>query len=127
MSDEELEKLRQQTERGSRLEESPSKGDAAFTEDVLKTIEQIDAGDRRKTIAVRDQPMAALLTALEEHPDRMQKVGNQLREALDRETADEFDRSEIFRLAVRVGIEEAAPEAMVDLREAHSKHAAQDL
>ena len=57
----------------------------------------------------------------------MQKVGNQLREALDRETADEFDRSEIFRLAVRVGIEEAAPEAMVDLREAHSKHAAQDL
>jgi hypothetical protein len=127
MTDEELEKLRKQTERGSRLEESPSEGDAVFTEDVLEAIKQIDAGDRRKTIAVRDQPMAALLTALEEHPDRMQKVGNQLREALDRETADEFDRSEIFRLAVRVGIEEAAPEAMVDLREAHSKHAAQEL
>ncbi len=127
MSDDELEKLRQQTERGSRLEESTSNGEAAFTDDVLKVIEQIDAGDRQKTIAVRDQPMAALLTALEEHPDRMQKIGNQFRESLGRETADEFDRSEIFRLAVRVGIEEAAPEVMADLREAHSKYAAQDI
>lgn len=127
MSDDELEELRQQTERGSRLEESPSSNEQGFTGDILEAIEQIDAGDRRKTIAVRDQPMAALLTALEKHPDRMQQLGNQLQESLDRGTTDEFDRSEIFRLAVRAGVNEAAPETMTDLEEAHSEHAKRDL
>jgi len=121
MTDDDLEQLREQSQRGSRLQES-SDQENALVAAITDVLSDIESGDRRKTIAVRDKPVAALLTVLDEHPKQMTEVGQQLQEALGRDTDDEFDRSEISRLAFRVGLQEAAPSAMEQLQEAHTEH-----
>jgi len=121
MTDENLDQLREQSQRGSRLQESSDQEDT-LVDDIVAVLSDIESGDRRKTIAVRDQPVAALLTVLDEHPEKMTEVGQQLQKALGRDVSDEFDRSEITRLAFRVGLQEAAPTFMEELQEAHAEH-----
>lgn len=121
MSDDDLESLREQSERGSRLEESPGKS-SDLVDDIAAVLGEIETGDRGKTIAVRDQPVAALLSVLDENPEEMTAVGQALQEALDRDLTEDFDRSEISRLAFRVGLQNAAPDFMEQLQEAHSQH-----
>ncbi|MFC6763928.1 hypothetical protein [Natrinema soli] len=79
------------------------------------------------TIAVCDQPIAALLAALDESDGEMDGVSHALEESLGRELSDGFDRSEIARLAFRVGIETTAPEKMGKLSDAIGKHAQQNI
>jgi predicted TPR repeat methyltransferase len=121
MTDEDLDQLREQSQRGSRLQESGG-SEAALVDELVTALSEIEAGDRRKTIAVRDKPVAALLKTLDENPDEMAAVGQALQQTLGRDTDDEFDRSEISRLVFRVGLQEAAPEYMEQLQEAHAEH-----
>jgi predicted TPR repeat methyltransferase len=118
--DDELERLREQSERGSRLEEPDT--DTELLDDLVAAFEEIDAGDRGKTIALRDEPMAALLGALESNPEEFTAVGQALQRELDRDVDEEFDKSELLRLALRVGIEEAAPHYLEQLHDAHAEH-----
>jgi hypothetical protein len=121
MTDDELERLRQQTERGSRLEESDEPDDFFLT--LVDAFGKIEAGDLGKTLAFRDQPMAALFAALDEHDDdELVDVGQKLQRKLDRDVQDDFDKSEVLRLALRLGLEAAAPEYMEELRGAYSEH-----
>jgi hypothetical protein len=120
--DDELAELRAQSERGSRLEEDDS-GTSDLVGDIIDALDAIENGDQRKTIALRDQSGAALLTALMENPERLKQVGDELREALDRDVDDEYDRSEIVRLALRVGLQNASPDVVEDLQAAHQEHA----
>ena len=120
--DDELAELRAQSERGSRLEEDDS-GAVDLVDDIIDALDAIENGDQRKTIALRDQSGAALLTALMENPERLKQVGDELREALDRDVDDEYDRSEIVRLALRVGLQNASPDVVEDLQAAHQEHA----
>lgn len=120
--DDELAELRAQSERGSRLEEDDS-GAVDLVDDIIDALDAIENGDQRKTIALRDQSAAALLTALMENPERSKQVGDELREALDRDVDDEYDRSEIVRLALRVGLQHASPDVVEDLQAAHQEHA----
>jgi hypothetical protein len=74
--------------------------------------------------------LLALLTALEDHPEEIRWVGNALREMLDIETDTDTDtdtdgdvnRSEILRLALRVGLREASPEEIEIIRKAVQDH-----
>lgn len=116
-----IEQMREKTERKSRLEEVPDR-EQELVDDLTTVLSEIEAGELRKTIAVRDKPVAALLTVLDENPDAMTEVGQALQETLDRETSDNFDRSEIARLVFRVGLQEAVPEYMDQLQEAHAEH-----
>ncbi|MDL0119142.1 hypothetical protein PNQ29_05255 [Halobacterium salinarum] len=120
--DDEIAELRAQSERGSRLEEDDS-GAVDLVDDIIDALDAIENGDQRKTIALRDQSAAALLTALMENPERSKQVGDELREALDRDVDDEYDRSEIVRLALRVGLQHASPDVVEDLQAAHQEHA----
>jgi len=120
MKDDELERLRQQTERGSRLEEPDETDD--LLDELVAAFEEIEAGDRGKTIALRDEPMAALLGALEANEEELVAVGQSLQRHLGRDVQDEFDKSEICRLALRVGFEEAAPSHLDQLQEAYAEH-----
>lgn len=120
MTDDELERLRQQTERGSRLEEPDESDD--LLDELVAAFAEIEAGDRGKTIALRDEPMAALLGALEENEEELVAVGQSLQRHLGRDVQDEFDKSEICRLALRVGFEEAAPGHLDQLQEAYAEH-----
>jgi hypothetical protein len=121
MTDENLDQLREQSQRGSRLQES-DESETELVDELVVALEEIESGDRRKTIAVRDKPVAALLKTLDDNPDDITAVGQALQQALGRDTNEEFDRSEISRLAFRVGLQEAAPEYMEQLQDAHAEH-----
>jgi hypothetical protein len=128
-SDEELEELRRSTERGSRLDDPPvdkSEGDN-LVDALIAAFASIDEGEQRKTIAVRDRSIAALLIAVNERESDLQEIGADLQQSLDREPNEEYDRSEIIRLAVRVGLQEAAPEYLEQLGEASGEYAKQNV
>lgn len=128
MSDDELEELRRESERGSRLDEDSSP-DRELVDDIVTAMDDIEDGDLRKTVAVRDKSMAAMLTALddEEHTERMQEVGDALSNALGRSTSDSYDRSELVRLALRLGFQRGSPDVVEELQTAHQEHTSEQF
>jgi len=125
--DDELAALREQTSHGDRIDEAAAE-DAKrdLVGDILDELEAIDAGDKQKTISVWDGHLAAFIRALEENPDRLGEVGHALQRQLDLEEGD-VDRSEILRLALRLGFQEAAPQEFEAVREAARKQATKGL
>lgn len=129
-SDPELDALRRQTSHGDRLDEAPREDDRRDLQaSIREELAAIDSGDRQKTVSVWDGDLAAFLAALDDHPDHRDAVGRALREALGREVEDDaaVDRSEVLRLALRLGLAEAAPEYVDTLREAVADHATDSL
>jgi len=126
--DEDLEQLREQTSSGDRLDEASSEQEQhELQEAILDELEAIDAGGKQKTVSVWDGPMAALLDALETREDDLVETGEQLRDALGIEDESEPDRSEVLRLALRLGFETAAPDKLDATRGAVEEHASQRL
>lgn len=124
---EDIEDLRRRTHAGSRLDEAGAREARRELARAIRTeLAAIESGDRQKTVSVWDGPMAALLGALAERPDDLERVGDQLGRALDADV-DAPDRSEVLRLALRLGFREAAPETMAALRTAVKEHAADGL
>ena len=125
--DDELAALRDETAHGDRIDTADSASDRrAFVDDIVTELEAIDDGDKQKTVSVWDGHLAAFIRALEANPDRMASVGKNLQQRLDLEH-DEVDRSELLRLALRLGFEEAAPEEFGAVRDAAGEHAANRL
>lgn len=125
--DDELAALREQTSHGDRIDEAAAedaKNDLA--EDILTELEAIDDGNKQKTISVWDGHLAAFIRALEENPDRLEDVGHALQRQLDLEE-DDVDRSELLRLALRLGFQDAAPNEFEAVREAARKQATKSL
>lgn len=126
MSDPDLEELRQQTQRTDRLAEpSPSEDENdELLEALVDALGDIDSGEQAKTFAARDASVTALLSTLADREEDLEAVGTSLQGALDREIdRDELDRSEIVRLAVRLGLREAAPEYLDLLADASGEYA----
>lgn len=127
MSDEDLEALREQTSQGDRLDEvGQEEATREFVDDIVAELEAIDAGEQQKTVSVWDGPMAAFVRALEENPERMEAVGESLQERLDADVED-VERSEILRLALRLGFETAAPDDVDAVRKAVQEQATKGL
>jgi hypothetical protein len=127
--EDELEQLRQQTDIGTRAQGGGS-GDSESADDeqtleneMVERLNAIDRGDASKTLSLRDGRLAALIQALEE-VEELDDVGAALQETAGQEVdADQIDRSEVLRLAVRIGLEEAAPETLESARAAYARHA----
>ncbi len=125
--DDELAALRNETSHGDRIDEAESTSEQAeFVDDILAELEAIDAGEKQKTVSVWDGHLAAFIRALEANPERMAAVGEGLQQRLDLEDG-EVDRSEVLRLALRLGFQEAAPGEFDAVREAAGKHATKRL
>jgi hypothetical protein len=126
--DEELAELRREVEKGDRLDEDARREEtAAFRERVREALEEIDTGERQKTVSVWDGPLAAFMTALEDTED-LEAIGEALQGELGlEEDAEGLDRSEVIRLALRLGLREAAPEYLDAAREAVREHNTPDL
>jgi len=124
VSDPDLEELRQQTQRTDRLDQSTTVDDDDLVEDLVDALAAIESGERAKTFAARDESVTALLTMLADREDELADVGTSLQEALGRDVdPDALDRSELVRLAVRLGLREAAPEYLELLADASAEHA----
>lgn len=130
MSDPDLEELRQQTQRTDRLaepEETGEEGDE-LQDELVAALGAIESGEQAKTFAARDATVTALLTTLDGNEEALEEVGVALQEALGRDVDPEaLDRSEIVRLAVRLGLQEAAPEYLDALAEASAEHARRNV
>jgi len=125
--DEELAALREQTSQGDRIDQAASaEQKQALAEAIVEELEAIDAGEQQKTLSVWDGALAAFIRALEDNPDQLEAVGHSLQQRLGTDTA-EIDRSEVLRLALRLGFQEAAPEEFDAVRDAVQKHATKRL
>lgn len=128
MSDDpDLEALKEQTSQGDRLDSAVDEMEQeTLVADILAELNAIEAGDQQKTISVWDGHLAAFIRALEANPEHLDAVGKGLQQQLDLDEAD-IDRSEILRLALRVGFREAAPDQFDAVREAVQEQATKDL
>lgn len=124
-----VEELRKQHQKGSRVtgaaagSEEPSDEVNPLEEAMVTSFAQIEAGETAKSLSVRDGQLASLIHGLETEPDELEAVGIALQKALDREPDPEaIDRSEVLRLAVRVGLRETAPEVVETARNAQARH-----
>jgi hypothetical protein len=125
--DDELAALREQTSQGDRIDQAASvEQKQILVEAIVEELEAIDDGDQQKTLSVWDGALASFVRALEANPDQMEAVGHSLQQRLDTDT-EEIDRSEVLRLALRLGFREAAPEEFDALRDAVQKHATKRL
>lgn len=127
-ADDDLEELRKQTDVGTRAQSSPSKDESTAVEDAMvELLTDIDDGSVSKTLSVRDERLTALVRALEETGD-IADVGASLQSELGRDTdTDEIDRSELLRLAVRLGLQEATPEVLDSARDASARYASEQF
>jgi hypothetical protein len=130
MSDDaDVEELRKRHQKGSRVTGAATETEEAedevssLEEAMVAAFEEIEAGETPKSLSLRDGQLASLIHGLEAEPDELEAVGIALQEALDREIDSEaVDRSEVLRLAVRVGLREAAPEVVETARNAQARH-----
>ena len=130
MSDDaDVEELRKRHQKGSRVTGAAAETEEAedevssLEEAMVAAFEEIEAGKTAKSLSLRDGQLASLIHGLEAEPDELEAVGIALQEALDREIDSEaVDRSEVLRLAVRVGLREAAPEVVETARNAQARH-----
>ncbi|NHX42010.1 MULTISPECIES: hypothetical protein [Haloarcula] len=129
MSDDaDLDQLREATDHGDRLDEAAGADVYEdLRESMVEYLEEIDDGGRQKTVSVWDGDIAALMAALEDHPEHLQAYGEALREELDLGGTEPPDRSEVLRLALRLGLREAAPDDMETARKANQDHATRGL
>ena len=123
MSDEldsELEELRAQTTRNNRLSEQA--GEPDFIEQIVTMLDEVDSGERGKILSLYDPQLAALIYALETDNRRLEEVIAALQETANRrvDTGD-VGRTELLKLAVRIGLREAAPELLEDAQTAVSQ------
>lgn len=125
-TDDELEQLRQKTDVGTRAQSpTPGERESDLEDAMVSLLGDVEAGEISKTLSVRDARLTALVRALEESGD-LDDVGTALQEELGREAdADGIDRSEVLRLAVRLGLQEAAPEVLDSARDAYARHASE--
>ena len=127
MTDDDLEKLRAQTERGSRIDtagETPELD--AFEASIAAYHAEIAAGERQKTLSAWDGPLAAFVAALADHPEVYAAVCERLAAELDVAVADP-PKSELLALTLRVGFQEVADRELEALREVLQEDALEGL
>lgn len=125
--DSDLDDLKRQTSQGDRIDEMASKEEQrGLSDDIIAELEAIDAGEQQKTVSVWDGHLAAFVRALERNPEQLNDVGHALQRNLDLDEGD-IDRSEVLRLALRLGFQEAAPDQFEAVLEAACNHATKGL
>lgn len=120
--DDELAQLREQTDTGDRVDTAAQeKADVdegpTLLDAIDEELEAIEAGERQATVSVWDGDLAALVFALdrEEHREERVRVASALANELDESPPDDPGKSDLLRLALKVGLREAP----ADVREAY--------
>lgn len=122
------EELRKQTERGSRLDtEKQKQEEDTLVNAILAELDNIETGEKGKTLSVRDGNLAAVLFALEQQ-EEMNEVGTQLQKELGRTlNSDAVTRSAVLAMAARIGLQEAAPKVVEAAKDAQAERASQQF
>lgn len=122
MSDDpDIEELKNKTTKGKRTDAAADEQQGALSEDIIERLAAIEDGER-KTLAIRDESLSALFGALEDRPDDMDAVLDDLADAAGKDVSN-ATKSDLTRLAARVGLQTAAPEVWEELLEAKRQRA----
>ena len=124
MSEDNLEDVREQfSDTGDRIDSAQDDTPQRELVDMLtEELARLEEGGSQKTVSVWDGEMFALLNALEDRPDLRAELGDALGG-----DAENYERSDLGRLAFRAGLQERAPEFIDALREAVRENATRDL
>lgn len=122
----EVKELREQTETTSRAQQQPD-DEPDLVASIADHLAAVENGEKENTFAVRDDAIVALLAALDDDPEQIQRVGEAFAEYLDREISEDYDRSEIVRLAIRAGLTAVVPEIYDDLADAQAQRARENV
>lgn len=112
-------------DRGSTLDEE-AKTTAQFVDDLAKTMESVESGDVSKTVAFRDERIAALFHTLKDSPERLQVAVAAARDEVGVEDDSTGDRSELLRLLVRSALVDVTPELADAEKQARLKRIEED-
>lgn len=112
MSEDAVEKAKEQFQDDtSRLDSVADSEDDTdeFVEAIVAALENIETGETQPTASIWDQDVAALYHALENRDDEVAELGAALHEELDRSgDVGDVDRSDVLKMAVRLGLREAS-------------------
>lgn len=120
-TDEELEALREQTETSTRIQQ-PGKPTDEFLEDLDDALEERMASGAQRSVGLWDGELAALIDAIEQHPDRLERFASNAREVLGVQEDDELDRSDVVRLGVLYAIHDLDPVLWEEWRDAVAEY-----
>jgi|AntDeeMetageno51_2_1112566.scaffolds.fasta_scaffold02776_1 hypothetical protein len=111
-TDDELAALRESTDPGTRTATKVESGEAdEFVTDLKEAVAEKQQKGAQRSVSIWDANIAGLLDALDRHPDRLEESVSQLADDLGRDVdPDSYDRSELLRLLILLGLQEGAPE-----------------
>jgi len=128
--DDELAQLREDTDTGDRIDaaaqQTADDDRSDLGESIRDELEAIDAGDRQATVSVWDADLAALVFALDddEHVEECAHVATTLANALDIDPPADPGKSDVLRLALRLGFRELPEDVREEYHEAlRERHA----
>jgi hypothetical protein len=120
--DKDLDQLREDTTPGDRAEMESV--DVGFEDDLLEAVSNRNETGAQRTVSIWNANIAALLDALDENPERAERL---VKEAADRYeiSTDDVDRSEIVRVLIISGLAAIDPELKDSWTDAIGEHASQ--
>ncbi|MFK8215568.1 hypothetical protein [Haloferax volcanii] len=128
MSDDaDLEELKAQTQKGSRVSAQTKQDDGDLTDALVDALEAVENGDVHPNVSVRDGHTAALLHALENNPEAMHNTVDSLRDYLGGNADGEVDKSVLIRLLLRAGLRAGAPDTRESLADAIAERASNEV
>lgn len=90
------------------------------TTEIKNALLAIERGERRTNVTIRDAQIRAFLDGIESSGD-LETAATQLAERLGNDPEENPTRSDIGRLAIRVGLHECLPDMIEDARDAHKE------
>ena len=133
-SDADPEELLQQSKEQSRHTSEPSEASSSDeqTVDRVSAIKEaliaIDDGDAPENINLRDARLKGLLVGLSDTGE-LSQIATELETVVDGDTAvstDNASQSDVARLLLRVGLQEALPDILEDAKEARKQKVLED-
>jgi len=119
--DEQLEELREEESSGNKLERDSAQTQRSFAEKIVQGIDAVDdpTTSDSATLSFHDKNLAGLFVALEDDDGRREEVAEALSEKMGHSVdTEDVTRSQMLKLAVRVGLQEADPQLMEEAEEA---------
>jgi len=128
MSNDEIEELKEQTQKGSRVTAAAAESESSDRKEVLtEEYTAVRSGDASKTVSFRDEFAAGLLHSTQVDDALSEDLAAALQQYLSENTDPAEDRSELIRQVVRVGLQEASPDIFDDAKEAYARSVAEDI
>jgi hypothetical protein len=118
-----LEEAKQKQRTTSEATSTDTAATPGRTEAIKEALLSVEDGETPENINVRDARLKALLVGLEDAGE-LSDVAQSLAETLDTDSDDrEATQSDVARLLIRVGLQEALPDLLADATEARQRAA----